>query len=240
MGFNKALVLACAILTASSCAEPVQVYVGDLVHMRNPLAGYNISVLETGEIFTTDSNGELNLQYAQGTMLTFLFLRAGEYAEIQSGTVVVPAGGLATEQTQVVLQVPSTVVLEVLEAITNGRKDPRKCQVVVTVCNRNRTFDSFPQGIPGAMATLQPPNSTHTYYFGTWGALSNYTNPLPNDLTSTTWDGGVLFDNVEPAADVVYTVSATLPGYVFSSSLIKCPIAGRVINAAPNQGPRVV
>jgi hypothetical protein len=77
MGFNKALVLACAILTASSCAEPVQVYVGDLVHMRNPLAGYNISVLETGEIFTTDSNGELNLQYAQGTMLTFLFLRAG-------------------------------------------------------------------------------------------------------------------------------------------------------------------
>lgn len=231
----------CALLTN---AEPVRVYAADLTDMKKkPLAGLPIAVLETAESFITDANGYLHLDYPKGQMLTFVSQTHGDYHELQSGTVIVPRGGLNTTETEVVLQVPTNFMFDLLLTLTNGKKDPTKCQVVVTVCNRGRTVYSFPQGIPGAVATISADAaSTHTYYFGTWGKLSNYTNPLPNDLTSTTWDGGVLFDNVAVNATAVYTVSASLATTQehFTTSLVRCTSPGRAINAAPNQGPRLV
>jgi hypothetical protein len=39
--------------------------------------------------------------------------------------------------------------------------------------------------LPGVVATLHPTVNQDIFYFGTWGDLSNKTNPLPNKLTST-------------------------------------------------------
>lgn len=71
-----------------------------------------------------------------------------------------------------------------------------RCQFVVTVSAFNLTVFSFPQGEPNSTAIMTPPAQDHTFYFGTWGKLSNDTNPFSRGLTKTSWDGGVVLMNV--------------------------------------------
>jgi len=109
----------------------------------------------------------------------------------------------------------------------------------VTVCNYNKSIGDIPQGLPGASVSIEPKaSSSLIYYFGTM--LSNITNPLPNNLNSTSWDGGVLLENIPVNQNQLLTIRASKPGFEFSETLAACIWPGVFINGAPNQGPRVM
>lgn len=148
-----------------------------------------------------------------------------------------PTAGLTSKLDEVVLQMPSTLMFDAFWLTTPGKKDTTKCQLVVTVCNANKTVGDLPQGIPGAVVSLRPALSTETFYFGTM--LGNLTDPFPNHRNSTSWDGGVLLENLAVNSSVLYTVSATLPPYTFSQTRVSCNWPDMFINGAPNQGPRI-
>jgi hypothetical protein len=231
---TAAVALLCA---AHLCvAVPVQVVSLDYISGK-PLAGKILQWLENGTNFTTDANGMVTLDADVGTNITIDFAGDEEYHQVQSVTVTVPPEGLTTEYTQIVMQTPSNLMFDLFFFVTPGSKNHTACQVVVTVCNVNKTVHDHAQGLPGTVAVLTPANQQKTFYFGTWGKLSNETNPLPNNLTSTSFDGGVLFEDL-PISDEWYVVTAYHEGYTFSSSTFRCTKPGLFVNGAPNQGPR--
>ncbi|CUG88092.1 Hypothetical protein, putative [Bodo saltans] len=229
--------IASALLSVSVTAEPVKVIALDFVGLA-PLVGATMDWLETGASYITDADGVVMLDAPVGASVTINFSGNDKYHQTQSSTVEVPAGGLTTLYNQLVMQVPTHFLFDVFWTLSPGEhKNTSNCQVVVTVCDVNKTVYSHAQGLPGTVATLTPALESQTFYFGTWGKLSNDTNPLPNNLTSTSFDGGVLFENLAPNPDQWYEVTASHPGYSFSSTRFRCLKAG-FVNAAPNQGPR--
>jgi hypothetical protein len=218
-------------------AEPVKVIALDFIGLA-PLVGATMDWLETGASYITDADGVVMLDAPIGASVTINFSGNDKYHQTQSSTVEVPAGGLTTVFDQLVMQVPTHFLFDVFWTLSPGsHKNLSNCQVVVTVCNVNKTVYSSAQGLPGTVATLTPALESQIFYFGTWGKLSNDTNPLPNNLTSTSFDGGVLFENIVPNPDQWYEVTASHPGYTFTSTRFRCLKAG-FVNAAPNQGPR--
>lgn len=232
-------VLLCMLWAGLANGAPVNIWVVDFSQLK-PLVGHKITILETGDNYTVDTDGYARLDLPVGTNITVLAHSYPWYQSTQSATVSVPPGGLATKMTEIVLQVPSSITYDLFQWVSPGKKDPTACQVVVTVCNVNKTIYDFPQGLPGAVASLRPAALTRTFYFGTWGRVSNDTNPFPNNLTSCSWDGGVLFENVKVNPRVEYVVTAQRRGFRFSKTRIRCLRPGQFINAAPNQGPRAV
>ncbi|CUG88091.1 Hypothetical protein, putative [Bodo saltans] len=225
-----------AVMISFVTAEPVKVIALDFVGLA-PLVGATMDWLETGASYITDADGVVMLDAPIGASVTISFSGNSEYHQTQSSTVEVPVGGLTTLYNQLVMQVPTHLLFDVFWTVSPGTKNTSNCQVVVTVCNVNKTVYSQEQGLLGTVATLTPALESQTFYFGTWGKLSNNTNPLPNNLTSTSLDGGVLFENIAPNPDQWYEVTASHPGYSFSSTRFRCLKAG-FVNAAPNQGPR--
>lgn len=233
------LLILFASVTAGQKVAPVTVWACDYVEcITKPVSNSKVTLIETGEEFYTDNSGFLHFNATVGSDITFLLAETSEYHETQTSTVTVPNEGLATELTQVILQVPSHFIYDLFYLVTPGKKDDTKCSVVVTVCNVNRTIKSSPQGLPGSVLTVTPPDFTSLFYFGTWGNWSNTTNPFPNNLNSTSWDGGVLIENLHVNTQVQYLVQAFHPGFNFTSTRIKCLKENTFVNAAPNQGPR--
>lgn len=230
------LFVVCAALLHVAAAESVQVAMLDYISGK-PLVGKSLEWLENGTSFTTDSNGYVVLDAEIDSNVTIDFAGDEEYHAVRSTTVRVPYGGLVTLMDQIVIQTPSNLMFDVFFFVTPGAKNRTACQVVVTVCNVNKTVHDSPQGLPGTVAELSPANQMKTFYFGTWGKLSNDTNPLPNNLTSSSFDGGVLFEDL-PISDQWYVVSAYHEGYTFTTTTFRCDKPGLFVNGAPNQGPR--
>lgn len=223
-----------AFLEAPQLA-PVTVVAGRFTDFDHRLKGFSVVHVEANETFTLDDQGELNLMLPVGSNVTFYLPETLWYHNVQTATAKIPEAGFNSSLERIVIQAPLKVTFDLFEHLTNGKKDPKKCQLVVTVCNVGRSINSSPQGLPGTVAKLHPPVQTDTYYFGTWGKFSNATNPLPNNRTTVSYDGGVLFENL-PLGD--YTVTASHPGYTFSSTFLRCLHHGTFLNGAPNQGPR--
>lgn len=218
-------------------ADPVDVIALDF-GSGAPLVNVTLQWLETGQAFTTDANGRLSLNVTPGSNVTMNFPGDEEHRQTQGVTVVVPVGGLTNDLDEIVMQIPSHFLFDLFFFVTPGAKNESACQVVVTVCNVNKTVYDMPQGLPGTVAVLTPSTQSKTFYFGTWGKLSNDTNPFPNDLNASSFDGGVLFENIPPDPKQWYEVNAYLEGYTFSSTAFRCTQGGLFINGAPNQGPR--
>lgn len=217
-------------------AAPVRVTCLDFIGGA-PVTNTEFIWMENGTSFLSDDTGHFYFDAEVGSNVTLNFLGNDKYHAMQGVTVTVPEGGLNTELTEIVMQMPSNLVYDAFTLIIPGKRNYSACQVVVTVCNVNKTVHDLPQGLLGTEVFLNPPLQTHTYFFGTWGKLSNETNPFPNNLTVSSWDGGVLFENVPQDPDTWYTVSAYHKGYTFSTTKFRCT-APNFINGAPNQGPR--
>ena len=230
------LLLILATLFQICIGAPVRLYAFDFLEHTHQLANHPIQRMETGEIFNTTSAGFLDLDIPVGQNVTFTSLDFDGFHKTQSATVQVPDEGLNTLMTEMVLQVPPNWVYDFLWVVPGKKKNKGVCQFVVTATDVNKTFSDCPQGLEGTVVHLDPPLSTYTYYFGTWGQISNWTNPLPNELTSCSWDGGVMFENV-PIRDEPYIVSAEREGYTFSETVMYCHEEG-FVNGAPNQGPK--
>jgi hypothetical protein len=232
-------VVLCSVLLVSSTAAPVKVIAADYVDMAKRLSNASVTWLEQGTILLTDANGEIMFDAPVGSNVTLELAETEEFVSLQTPTATVPAEGFVGSLGEIVLQAPSKLMFDLFWIVTPGKKDPTKCQVVVTVCNVNKTSFSPAQGLPGTVAHLAPPLQAETFYFGTWGNWSNATNPLPNHLNSTSYDGGVMFTNLPVDPATWYVVTATHPGFEFSRTVFRCTKAG-FINGAPNQGPRII
>ena len=234
---TKTILLVLATLLQLCIGAPVRLVAFNFIRKSHHLPNHPIQRMETGEVFNTTSDGYLEIDIPVGQNVTFTSLDYNGFHATQTATVQVPDEGLNTLSTMMVLQVPSNWIYDLLEWLVPGKKKTTGfCQFVVTATDVDVTWADFPQGLEGTVATLDPPLSTNSYYFGTFGWFSNKTNPLPNDLTSCSWDGGVLFENV-PIRDEPYVVTAEREGYTFSETIMYCHNEG-LVNAAPNQGPK--
>lgn len=247
MNLNKfsfvASLLLCVIAASFSLsfinAAPVDIYAGDFIDLSGkPLAGYTVTLEETQQQYTLDSTGRLSLDLPVGFNCTFTVHGGKDYRDTQSATATVPAQGFTGRFNEIVLQVPDAATYDLLNLVVPHKRNFSQCQVVVTACNYQKSWYDCPQGFPGVVATLHPPLNEDTFYFGTWGFISNKTNPLPNKLTSSSWDGGVFFINIPMDTVKDFVVTAEYGDAPFSATRIKCLVPGRLINAAPNQGPR--
>lgn len=234
---NCAFLIAAAFFAFTAFSAPVKIVALDYVSGR-ALAGIELEWIENGSSYTTDDEGVVMLDAPVGSNMTVNFAGNSDYHQVESVTVRVPEEGLTTLYDQLVMQVPSNLMYDIFFLVIPGKKNESRCQAVVTVCDVNKTVYSHPQGLPGTVAVLAPALQSKTFYFGTWGKLSNETNPLPNNLTSTSFDGGVLFEDLPVDPDQWYTVSAYHEGYTFSTSTFRCTRPGMFVNGAPNQGPR--
>lgn len=230
-------------LTAISAA-PVSLYAGSFTDFNGkPITFHPVRHEETGAIYKTDAKGFVRrIDLPVGSNVTFTLLSGSGFKETQTGTVTVPPGGFAEDSNMLILQAPSDVVFDVLNFVLPHKRNFSQCQIVTTVTNYGVTaFVGFPQGWPGVKAHLHPPLSTEpTFYFGTWAPFSNDTNPLPNNLTSLSWDGGVYFMNVNAPVGTEFLITASYGEIPFSTARAKCLQPGRLVNVAPNQGPKAL
>lgn len=232
-------VLAAAFVSFGSTV-PVSIFALDYVGGKGVGAEVKIyqwpSLALWANATTSSGSGRVTVHCNVGDRI-FVVAESKRHRTTQSPIVVVPDGGLAGRLNEVVLQMPGDIMFEAFWWTTPGKKDKTKCQLVVTVCDANKTVGDLPQGIPGAVASLSPPRSSMTFYFGTM--LGNLTDPLPNHLNSTSWDGGVLFENIPVDPLTLYTVKASLSPYTFTETVFSCNWPGMFVNGAPNQGPRM-
>jgi hypothetical protein len=71
------------------------------------------------------------------------------------------------------MQMVDDLIYELFWAVTPGQKNKSACMVVVTVCAKNKTVGDLPQGEPGAVVQMWPPNFKSMFYFGTmWHNLT--------------------------------------------------------------------
>lgn len=211
---------------------PVTVFTYELG--SGPVGNTKFICLETNESFVSDANGWAHLSFSVGMNVTFFFPGSLLLAATQGATVVVPAEGLTSNITWYVLQIPNKVVYEIMMLVSPGHKDPTKCIGMVTVTAWDKTVADCPQGIEGVTVSVNPPLQSMIFYPGVW--MGNRTDPFPNNLTSTSLDGGVAIENLPVGK--TYLVTASKPGYLFTSTVLWCQAPGTFVNGAPNQGPR--
>ena len=227
-------------LLSLSHAAPVRIWCVDYITLKPQSAAIVVRSGE-GQMWKLSANatGYAQLDAPVGGKLTVEASSSHHHATM-SPIVTVPSTGLVDEQNEIVMQMVSHLVYDFFWTVTPDRghkKNHSACQVVVTVCDKNKTIRSSPQGLPGVQLHVDPPNYSTLFYFGTM--LGNKTDPFPNDRHSTSWDGGVLIENV-PVGETVYTITATKPGLSFTQTVVQCSSPGLFINGAPNQGPRVI
>jgi hypothetical protein len=204
-----------------------------------PIAGATITVLETGQTITTDSNGKFGpFLYPVGKPIT-LELKKFNYETTQSGTVIVPPRGLTGIYDNISFQVPSIETYYLLTKIVGAELDEEKCHVAMTITAYHKTLDDIPQGEANATVTLSPAVNVQPFYFDIFkdGLLKGKTNPSTHGLTKTTEDGGVAFFNLPPRKRP-YVVSALKSGVVFTKAEFLCR-RGEFINLSPPRGPSV-
>ena len=237
-------------LSVVGATAPVEVYAGSFISIiKTPLTNHPVEVYintfnqSEAQLMSTDDQGWLRLAAVPvGAKIFFNLLDHNDFHQTMTAVAVVPPEGLVGLYNRVILQVPSHFIYDLFEFLVPGPVNKTKCQIVATITNLNRTYTNCPQGWPGVVATITPrvDDEVHPFYFGTWGKYSNETNPLPNNLTSTSWDGGVIYRNVavNPSQDI--TLGATFQNFNFTTTTVRCLAPGMFVNAAPNQGPRAL
>lgn len=225
----------------------VEVYAGDFISMEShPLANHPLKVYintfddNAAQQMNTDSQGFLRIQVDIGAKIFVTSVAANDFHETTTSIVTVPPQGLNGLFGRIVLQVPSNLIYDLFKLLIGRPSPSNMCQVVVTITQYNKTYTDDPQGFPGVVATIDPAGDAvgpaRPYYFNTM--LNNKTNPLPNNLTATSFDGGVVFPAIPvgPGSDII--ISGQYKDVPFTTSTIRCLRPGQFINAAPNQGPK--
>lgn len=202
-----------------------------------PISNATITVLETGQTITTNSEGRFGpFLYPVGKPITLTIEKFG-YKTTQSGTVVVPPAGLTGPYDNITFQVPSIESYYLLAAIIGAKIDDNSCHLATTITAYHKTLDDIPQGEENAIVTLSPAVNAVPFYFDIFkeGPMKGKTNPFTKGLTMTSEDGGVAFFNLPPR-DEPYTLSAIKPSVAFTEAKFVCR-KGVFINVSPPRGP---
>lgn len=203
----------------------------------NSIDDATITVLETGQVLKTDSQGRFGpFPYPVGKPITLEFDK-WDYQKTQSETVIVPPTGLNDAYTNITFQVPSVEAYFLLATVIGEKADAESCHVATTITAHHKTMDDLPQGEENAQITLSPSVPVLSFYFDIFkkGPLAGKTNPFTKELKQTSEDGGVLLINVPPS-EKPYVLSATKKGVTFSKVMFTCR-KGAFINLSPPNGP---
>lgn len=207
--------------------------------LNKPIANANITILETGEEFKTDSQGNFGpIYYPVGKPITLIFQKWG-YKTTQSETINVPQSGLMGPYQHITFQIPSIITYHVFANIIGAKIDDDACHVATTIIAHQKTLDDLPQGEPEAEVILSPLTHENPFYFGIFidGPFKDKTNPFTKGLLKTSEDGGVVFFNLPPS-NQPYVLSAKKAGITFSKVQFLCR-KGMFINISPPRGPMV-
>lgn len=203
----------------------------------SPIEGGVVTINETGQTFTTDSQGHFGpIEYPIGKPITLTFSKWG-YKTTQSATIIVPKEGLTSRYTNITFQVPSIQTFYILSKIIGAKVNDEDCHLTTTITRYHKTMDDIPQGLPGARLVVSPPVQTKPFYFDIYrsGPLADKTDPFTKGLTETSEDGGAAIFNL-PARAEPYLLTAEKHGVKFSKVLFLCK-KGVFINLSPPQGP---
>jgi hypothetical protein len=201
------------------------------------IANATITILETSQQMNTDQEGRFGpISYPIGKPITLVFNKFG-YKTTQSGTVIVPPGGLTGPYDNLTFQVPTIETYYLFVSIVGAKIDADSCHVTTTITAYQKTLDNVPQGEPDAKITLAPYSNETPFYFDIFniGPLKGKTNPFTKGLTVTSEDGGVAFFNLPPR-EKPYVISAVKAGVVFTEAQFLCR-SGAFINISPPRGP---
>ena len=225
-----------AFATLQDETAPVSGFARSFV-LGTPLADATITILETGLKMKTDSKGRFGpIFYPVGKPITLLFEKFA-YKTTQSGTIIVPPGGLTDPYSNITFQIPSLETYYLLAAIVGAKIDENSCHVTTTITAYHKTMDDDPQGEVNARVSIAPYINETPFYFDifTTGPLKGKTNPFTKGLLQTSEDGGIAFFNL-PTRDQPYIISAIKAGVVFSEAQFQCR-KGAFINISPPLGP---
>ena len=232
-----ATTLAFASLCHAEQLAPVSGFARSFI-LEYPIANATITILETGQQITTNDKGEFGpFDYPVGKPLT-LQLDKWDYKTTQTGTVIVPPGGLTGPYDNITFQVPSIETYYLLATVVGAIIDNDSCHVTTTVTAYHKTLNDDPQGEPDATVSVIPAvNKATPFYFDIFkeGPLTGKTNPFTQGLTATSEDGGVAFFNLPPR-DEPYVITATKAGVTFTEAQFVCR-KGAFINISPPRGP---
>lgn len=204
------------------------------------LPNATITILETGEKYKTDANGNFGpIYYPIGKPITLVFKKWG-YKTTQSATMTVPKEGLQGPHENISFQVPSSLTFYLYSKIVGARFDENSCHVATTVTALNKTLNDERQGEMGATIKLIPTTNDKPFYFDIFktGFLKNYTNPFTRTLTQVSADGGAGFFNLPPR-EQPYIMQAYKNGVKFTEVKFICR-KNAFINMSPPQGPKAV
>ena len=233
----------------SDAMAPVEVFAGNFIGMaKDPLAHHPVRVyIDTYDdskavTMKTDAGGFMQLSLAVGSKVFMTAYPGNNYHETTTAVATVPPEGLTGLYGRIVFQVPTDLIYALFSNLI-GRKMPvNTCPVVVTITQYNTTYDVAPQGWEGVEATILPASAAvgdaRPYYFGM--TPSHGTDPLPNNRTTTSPDGGVVFPAIPLNPDEDVIIGAKYKDYPFSTATVRCLRPGQFINAAPNQGPKAL
>lgn len=233
------LVLAAGVSNSAMALEetaPVSGFARSFI-LGTEISNATVTVLETGLKLKTDEHGHFGpFQYPIGKPLTLVFEKWG-YKTTQSGTVIMPKGGLTGPHDNITFQIPSIETYYLLDAIIGAKLDDEKCHVVTTVMAYGKTMDDERQGEKNSTLVLSPAVNEPVFYFDIFedGPLKGKTNPFTKGLKVTTEDGGAGYFNLSPR-DEPYTISAVKDGVKFTEAQFICR-KGAFINISPPRGP---
>lgn len=225
-----------SVCFAQSATAPVSGFARSFI-LNMAIANAKITILETGQALKTDNNGHFGpIEYPIGKPITLVLEKWG-YKTTQSGTIIVPPGGLTSPYNNITFQVPSIETYYLLAAIVGATIDENKCHVTTTISAYHKTLNDDPQGEPNADVSLIPAVDEKPFYFDIFkeGPLKGKTNPFTKNLIHTSEDGGMAFFNLPPR-DEPYVITATKSGVTFSEAQFLCR-KGVFINISPPQGP---
>lgn len=190
------------------------------------IAGATVSILEfPDKRLVTGSDGRFVFDGIPVGAEVSLVLEHPDYHLIQTGTHVVPSGGLE----RITFQGVTNEVYAALGAVLGVVPDEQNaCQMPTTVTRIGRSlYDSGAHGEEGATVTIEPPLPAEH------GPIYFNEQVIPDrSRTETSDDGGVLFIQVPPGE---YVVTAHKPGAEFRQVKFKCR-AGVLVNASPPWG----
>ena len=223
----SALLAACG--DGSSGAPPMTTVSGDAIPFNGGdrrIADATISILEFPEKrFVTGADGHFSFDGIPVGSDVTLVLEHPAYHRIQTGTHVVPAGGLE----RVTFQGVTHEVYAALGALLGVVPDEEHaCQMATTVTRVGRSlYDPGAHGEEGATVTIDPPLPPGH------GPIYFNEQVLPDpSRTETSDDGGVLYIQVPPGE---YRLTARKPGVEFVELRMKCR-PGLLVNASPPRG----
>ncbi len=188
--------------------------------------GAEIWILEHPERrLTTGADGRFAFEGLEVGSEVTLVLEHPDYHLIQTGTHVVPEGGIE----RLTFQAVTHDVYAAFAAVLGITPDEEHaCQMPTTVTRVGKSlYDPGAHGEAGATVTIEPPLSPDH------GPIYFNSSVVPDrSLSETSDDGGVVFVQVPPGE---YTLTAHAPGVEFRQVKMKCR-AGVLVNASPPWG----